>query len=164
MNVVFSRTAWEMFAPAAGTGKPRGANMEHARGWGTELERAAGEMLTLDDARVSGASYLSVMTAPVLTVSVNDWQPDAGDRRTVWLVSASVPVSITGIVSGGEGRLLALVNTGAAAITLPHNSASSAGGNRFHFPAAASAVLGTNAGILLLRPAAGRWVAVGRAT
>jgi hypothetical protein len=164
MNVVFSRTAWQLFAPAAGTGKPRGANMEHARGWGTELERAGGALLTLDDARLSGATYLSLLVPPTLAASVNDWEPDAGNSRTVWLLSASVPVNITGIVSGGSGRLLALVNIGAAAITLPHNSASSAGGNRFNLPAAASVVLGTNAGILLQRPALGRWVAAGLAT
>jgi hypothetical protein len=89
----------------------------------------------------------SVMTAPALTSSTNDWNPAASGvalrECSRVKMSATSAVNLTGISSAGvaDGQCVTLINTGANAITLRHFDSGSAAANRFGLPSSANVVV-----------------------
>lgn len=77
-----------------------------------------------------------------LSADQNNYNPSGLASASALRLTASVPVNITGIVGGADaGRILLIVNIGANAITLVHQSGSSAAQNRFAFPGATNLVI-----------------------
>lgn len=86
------------------------------------------------------------ITPANLTASQNNWAPTGiANVRNVRL-SANAGLSVTGIsASQTNGRLLRLLNIGSNALTLTHESGSSAAANRFLCPGSANFSLAANA-------------------
>jgi hypothetical protein len=106
---------------------------------------------------------LSAIAPATLAADVNDWAADAGNPAVVWVLTASVPVNITGVApegGGGAGRILILHNTTSTTITLKNNGAGSAVGNRFVFAGGVDVVLGGVETIQLMKINS-RWRALG---
>lgn len=83
-----------------------------------------------------------------LTANANNWGPTEGFGYNIWLISSDAARTVTGIaVTQTAGRYLILINVGAFAITLAHNSGSSAFANRFRVNGAADMVLSANSGV-----------------
>jgi len=93
---------------------------------------------TLADARPSPAQ---------LTADQNDYAIGTGD---IFRVSASAARNITGVVAGTSGQAVLLVNVGTFAITLKHQSTSSAAANRLVVPWAGDYVMSASGGAALL--------------
>lgn len=77
-------------------------------------------------------------TPAQLTANQNNYAPGNYD---VLRLSSSLAVSITGIRGGVKGRSLRIFNTGAYAITLAHQNASSDAANRLKFATAANVLI-----------------------
>lgn len=95
--------------------------------------------------------YRGVQTVPQITSNLDNWFPDAYTEKTVWLLSADAPRTITGLSIGPyAGRVLRWFNTGSQAITLAHNSGSSSFHNKFICTTNANIVLAQNNGAELM--------------
>lgn len=80
-------------------------------------------------------------TPAQITADKNDYDPQ---DVSVLRLSSDAARSVTGISSGSNGRLLTVVNAGSYAITLKHQSASSAASNRVICPEASDLKLKSN--------------------
>jgi hypothetical protein len=97
-----------------------------------------------------GVDAFEPLSPSALTVSVNDYAPATGNSmRQVWRLTTDDlgGVNITGIATQQGSDTQKIVNIGTVdAITLTHQDAASAAGNRFLFSTAANIVLGANGG------------------
>ena len=93
-----------------------------------------------------------------LSANQNDYAP-TNKSATILFLSASTPIAITGLsVAQGDVTQRAIINTGASAITLSNQSASSAAANRFLNSTGADIVLIQNqAADLVYDAPAARW-------
>ncbi len=74
------------------------------------------------------------LTAPILNADTHNWSPTGLLAATVVLISASVPVNLTGIVAAGldpHAKRKLLINVGAQPITLKNQDVNSSAANRF---------------------------------
>ncbi len=111
--------------------------------------------------RTSGAvRFDSEVAPPSLSANQNDFNPTNLSTASVLMLTASVPVDLTGLVSSSvSGRTLWLYNVGANNITLKHQSASSTAANRFIGRGGADTVLTPNTAVQLWFSASQtRWV------
>jgi hypothetical protein len=76
----------------------------------------------------------NISPAP-LAANQNDYNPTGLSTATILRLTASAPVSITGLAAQADGVIKIFENGGANPITLVANSASSAAANRFDFGA-----------------------------
>lgn len=99
--------------------------------------------------QTGGADTIAnVVASPAqLTADQNDYAIGTGD---IFRVSASAARNITGVVAGTSGQAVLLVNVGTFAITLKHQSTSSAAANRLVVPWAGDYVMAANGGAALL--------------
>lgn len=106
----------------------------------------------------------------VLGANQNDYNPTSFAPSKVLLLTASVPVNITGIVaglvvagsSGSTGEEIYVYNDGANNITLTHQDAASAAANRIIGRGNANVVLTPATGVLLYySPSKTRWLVLG---
>lgn len=95
----------------------------------------------------SDAVAAVVVTPTSLAADVNDWAIGTGD---VFRVAGTAARNVTGIAAGTSGLAVLLVNVGSFALTLKHQSASSAAANRFTIPWAGDCVLAANGGAAVL--------------
>jgi hypothetical protein len=75
-----------------------------------------------------------VITPTTLAASQNNYSPTGLADSSTLRLSASTPVSITGLAGGASGRILILTNVGSSAITLEDEDAGSTAANRFALP------------------------------
>lgn len=80
------------------------------------------------------------ITPPALTASTNNYGPANAATASVWRISSTGAVDLTGIDAGSSPRPV-LINIGSYTITLKHESASSTAANRFVGPGAADYAL-----------------------
>jgi hypothetical protein len=75
---------------------------------------------------------VSVLSPAQITANQNDYDPlfGSGRQSSTWRINSDAARDITGIAGGWSGRRLTLINVGGFTITLKHDSASSAAGNR----------------------------------
>lgn len=99
--------------------------------------------------QTGGADTIAnVVASPAqLTADQNDYAIGTAD---IFRVSASAARNITGVVAGTSGQAVLLVNVGTFAITLKHQSTSSAAANRLVVPWAGDYVMAANGGAALL--------------
>lgn len=99
--------------------------------------------------QTGGADTIAnVVASPAqLTADQNDYAIGTGD---IFRVSASAARNITGVVAGTSGQAVLLVNVGTFAITLKHQSTSSAAANRLVVPWAGDYVMSASGGAALL--------------
>ena len=110
-------------------------------------------------ANQSGAALRSVPLTPAqLTADQNDYAPSASPYR-YYRLSADAPRAVTGLSVGQvDGLECEIWNVGSHAVTLAHQSASSAAANRFLCPGAANVALAADEVALLRYDAAtSRW-------
>jgi len=78
-----------------------------------------------------------VYTAPVLAANAANYTPAGSSLDSqgsqLWLLSASVPVSLSGLAGGTQAKVLTLLNIGANNITLINEGGASLPANRFKF-------------------------------
>jgi hypothetical protein len=79
-------------------------------------------------------SLMGVITPPTITGDTNDYIPAGLATATIIRMNASVPVNITGLQGGLDGKFLILRNVGATSIMLKFESTLSAAANRFVAP------------------------------
>lgn len=105
-------------------------------------------------------ALLNVVVSPSqITADQNDYSPGTGD---IFRLDSSAAKNITGIVAGGAGQAILLINIGSYAITLKHQSTSSTAGNRIIVPWAGDYVLDASGGaaVLVYDSTTSRWRAV----
>ncbi len=97
------------------------------------------EALILD--RVTGAAKIGAglhlaadIAPPQIAADQNDYNPSGLAGASVLRLSSDASRNITGLAGGADGRLVAIVNTGANDIVLKDASAASMPANRFAFP------------------------------
>lgn len=94
--------------------------------------RAAGvDILNTPLIPMNALQVANDITPTALSAQANDYNPPSLSGATVVRQDATVPVTITGLAGGTDGRLLWFVNISANTITFPHESASSTAANRF---------------------------------
>ncbi|MDQ2080248.1 DUF2793 domain-containing protein [Xanthobacteraceae bacterium Astr-EGSB] len=104
-------------------------------------------------------SLAGVLSPAEITADQNDYDPAGLAGASLVRLSADAPRHLTGLAGGASGRILTLVNVGAAAITLDGESAASAAADRFAIGSAI--VIGPDQGVALIYDAASsRWRAV----
>ena len=118
-------------------------------------------------ANISGAlnnagsvAATGVITPTILASDTNNYAPASASANSVWRISASTPVKITGIAALASGTEIQLINAGSNNITLTSEDAASTASNRMSLPG----------GVIILRPLDGirfrydatlsRWVAI----
>lgn len=126
-----------------------------------------GNGVTAADNPSTGATDLTLpttaggatITAPTLSSNADDFAPAGYSTAAVIRVSASTPVSITGLSDGVQsGVRPVLMNVGSFTITLPHQAGSSANTSRFVCPGGSSYALDPNGTVELVRDTvANRW-------
>lgn len=100
--------------------------------------------LTANSLDVNGPASLGGMTlssgvrSVAISAATNDWAPVNFSATGAYRVTTSGTPSITGIASGAANRAISLFNVGTVALTLSHESAGSAAGNRFALPGSAN--------------------------
>lgn len=108
-------------------------------------QRTAAELIMYAALRFYGGPWLfeqditggtigngAVCRAAQITANQNDYAPEGIANAIILEIESDAPRTITGIALGTRARrFLWIVNRGNNAITLSHNSASSAVGNRF---------------------------------
>lgn len=106
---------------------------------------------------LKGPISLGATISPAsLSTQQNDYAPTGLSSASVVNLSAAASVSVTGLADGVDGRVVALVNAGALAITLVAQSLASLAPNRF--AASEDVVLGADsAAILRYDGGASRW-------
>lgn len=126
------------------------------------LQAAAGNDARLSDGRMAKGIWASV---PQITADQNDYAPGAFTTSTNLIyVSADAPRSITGLAGGADGRIVTIVNASINAITLKHNSGSSAAANRFFLESSVDLVIpGAGAASLVYQAGPNLWFPYGRA-
>jgi hypothetical protein len=111
----------------------------------------------------SGALALTGVLPVTLLGDVNDYNPPGLATASILYLSTGAPRTVTGIQAFPAGRVLALFNTSAFAITLTSGSAGSLAANRFQLPT--PTVVIPSLGTLLLRYSVnGYWAAFGQPT
>lgn len=103
----------------------------------------AGTVNVSQTLRLGGA-----ISPTTLAANQNDYAPTGLSTATVLRLSASAPVSITGLAAQADGVIKILENNTSSAITLVPNSGSSAVANRFDFPS--NRVLSQKQSIILI--------------
>jgi hypothetical protein len=90
----------------------------------------------------------NVVVSPAqITANTDDYAIGTGD---IFRLNADAARNITGIVAGSSGQGIMLINVGSHAITLKHNDAGSAAGNKFLVPSAGDYVLSESGGAAVL--------------
>lgn len=101
-------------------------------------QRATGASL-INSGNINGSFQLSAVLAPSsLGTSQNDFTPTGNATNSIWTLTSSASINITGIAGGTEGRLLCLRNINALGsgfnITLPSQNTNSLAANRIASP------------------------------
>jgi len=102
---------------------------------------------TLDANRAPGPfAFTGVITPTALSGNVNDYDPPGGKEASTWRIDpgGASARDVTGIAGGTPGRRLRIINistTAGAQLTLKHEDALSAAGNRFTFTQAGDVLL-----------------------
>lgn len=101
------------------------------------------------------------LVPPQITTSQDNYSPTGLSTASVLLINASGAVNITGFATGASGRFLWVWNTGSAAITLKHQTTSTAT-NQIIGTAGADVTLTQDCGVLLYySPSLTKWVVIG---
>lgn len=74
------------------------------------------------------------ITPTALAADTNDYAPTGAATSSIWRISASSAVKLTGIAALAAGTTLTLINVGTFNITLTSNDAASSAANRFTLP------------------------------
>jgi hypothetical protein len=82
----------------------------------------------------ANVAFTNPISPAALTGNTNDWTPTGWATAAVVKLSASAAFSITGFAATNDGDIKILQNTGAFAVTIPFESASSAAANRVTGP------------------------------
>lgn len=90
------------------------------------------------------------ITPTALSAQADNYNPAGLAGAVVIRQDATIPVTITGLAGGADGRILWLLNISASIITLAHENASSTAANRFALPVAASFLIAAGATALLV--------------
>jgi len=73
----------------------------------------------------------STITPTALAINTNDYNPSNAQQASLWRLSASAPINLTGIIAPlFNGITLTLVNVGASTITVTNQDAASLAANR----------------------------------
>ena len=108
-------------------------------------------------AKINSGLFLTGDISPSqITADQNDYNPAGLSTASVLRLSSDAPRNLTGLSGGGDGRIVAVVNTGLNAIVLKDASVSSAAGNRFAFGADVTLAAKQSA-VLWYDAADGRW-------
>ncbi|MFN8366545.1 MAG: hypothetical protein U0Y96_04800 [Candidatus Kapaibacterium sp.] len=106
----------------------------------------------------NGASITNGVSSPSAYAANQNNLSIVSTGNTIYRISASSAIDITGIVAASDGRQITLINVGSSAITFKVQSASSTATNRFILKANADAVMNTDDMITLVYDATtGRW-------
>jgi hypothetical protein len=100
------------------------------------------------------------ITPASIGASQNNYAPTGvGDAAIIRQDVTAAGVSITGLATDGDGRVLIIVNLSATnSLTLPHESGASTAANRFTCPNAAGVIISPNgAATLLYDTTTARW-------
>jgi len=115
----------------------------------------------LERIHLQGRTSLGTLISPTaLTANANDWNPTGLATASIIRATSDATVrTITGIIAGNAGDLLILTNANAStAITLAHESASSAAANRFFCPGNVDVSLTSRSTVWLIYDnASSRW-------
>ncbi|MBS1793680.1 MAG: hypothetical protein JSS81_07495 [Acidobacteria bacterium] len=126
------------------------------------LGRGAANVFKITNGSTGGGTISTPATTPTtLAANQNDYALAGGTGKSYFIrLAASGAVNITGLsISQVDGQEHFLVNTGANNITLTHQDALSAAGNRFLCSTGANIVLSPNQGADLLFDATqNRWL------
>lgn len=104
---------------------------------------------TVSDLVVNGSISKTKGTFYNLTTDTNDAALTDFSTTSVYRLSSSSDVNITGLAGGSDGKEVTFINTGANVITFKHNSASSSAGNKFDLPSDSDVALGNGDSITL---------------
>ncbi|NUP13754.1 MAG: hypothetical protein HOW73_47565 [Polyangiaceae bacterium] len=109
---------------------------------------------------VASTLRLGAVTPPVLAAGANNYAPTDIETAESVYQDASQNVTLTGLGSGYDGRLLTLFNVSAAnTIALAHESASSSAVNRFTLPSGSTLTIPAGgAATFQYRGATARWL------
>jgi hypothetical protein len=103
-------------------------------------------------AGITGTLALSGDISPTDTGAINDWAPAGIGTATVIRWNGASAMTLSGITTGADGRVLVLLNVATAAantITLVHDLTSTAA-NRFYIPSATNYVIPRYGGVILV--------------
>ncbi|MBL7998581.1 MAG: hypothetical protein JNL32_08100, partial [Candidatus Kapabacteria bacterium] len=129
----------------------------------TAAPTVSGQVLTATTAGVmswvtSGATVTHGVNSPTAYASNQNNLALVSGGNSLYRISASSAIDITGLVADADGRQITIVNVGSNAITLKVQSASSTAGNRFILRSNGDAVLNTDDMITLVYDnTTGRW-------
>lgn len=128
-------------------GDATGGNVNYAAFFDNGIVRVAGAVVMAGQVEMvgpifsyghntfGGAEYLTgVVTPAVVGGAVNDYAPDNFSICRVLRIQTSIPVTLSGLAGGANGRTLTLINTGAHSVTILAESALSREANRFTSP------------------------------
>lgn len=101
---------------------------------GYSFPAAASSDLLLDN-------LASVLSPASLSGNQNNYNPTNGLAASIWRLTSSTSVTITGIIAGTNGQHLVLINVGTNLITVSHESGSSDAASRIVVGTGADAVL-----------------------
>ena len=88
---------------------------------------------------IGGTLLLTGVGSPTaLAANTNNWSPTGLGSDTVFRISASTPVNLTGITAQSAGTEITLINVGTKTITLTNTDANSTAANQFNLGAATS--------------------------
>jgi hypothetical protein len=119
---------------AAGT-STRWAHGDHVHPTDTTRAPLASPSFT-GTVTIGGAFVLSgVATPAALSANTNNWNPTGLGSNTVFRVSATASVNVTGLVAQAAGSSLVLINTGTYPITLTNLDSNSSSANQFNLGA-----------------------------
>lgn len=120
----------------------------------------------VSDGILEGAFGLaSAITPAALSANTDDYNPAGLATAQMIRQAVTTPINLTGLLAGVEGRIIVLQNNtalpGTDAMTLVHESGSSAAANRFFLASGANLAI-PPIGSVILRYTGSRWFCIGK--
>jgi len=117
-----------------------------------------GTLAMPDGLVVSGAQQFTQPISVAVGTSQNNWSPSSWSSRTMFRVTPSAAVTITGMAALTGARKTLFNVSGSNTITIAHESASSTAGNRVICPGNANYALGPSSAVdIWYDPSSSRW-------